>query len=169
MKRTAGVVLACFVVLGAAAGTAAPPGSQEAAMELVKKVTLPANPGWADTGLDVSAGDEFHIVGSGEITLQRNNPSAQCGPAGLDLMTVQQPIPSQNIGALIGKVAQLISVRKDEDTGEEIRDEIVRYFFIGAENDVTMPITGRLYVGINENILKDNGGEFMVEIYRRAR
>jgi hypothetical protein len=167
MNRKSAILIAAFAVLGASSGLV-PAGRQALDLELVKRVTVPGNPGWVDTGLEVAAGEEFHIVGSGEITLQRGNPSADCGPQGLDLMTVQQPIPSQNIGALIGKVAELISVRKDEDSGQEIRDEIVRYFFIGAESDVAMPISGRLSVGVNENVLKDNGGEFTVAIYRRA-
>ena len=141
--------------------------SQAENLELVKKVAVPGNAGWVDTGLDVGQGEEFTIRGSGEITLQKENPSATCGPAGLDLMTVQQPILNQNLGALIGKVAQLISVRKDEDTGEEIRDEIAAYFFIGAESNVTTPIKGRLYLGVNENVIRDNGGEFTALIYRR--
>jgi hypothetical protein len=168
MNRTAAVLITAFVALGASPRLI-PAGAQAVDLELVKRVVLPGNPGWADTGLDVAAGEEFYIFGSGEITLQRGNPSADCGPQGLDLMTVQQPIPNQNIGALIGKVSQLISVRKDEDSGQEIRDEIVRYFFIGAESDVTMPISGRLSLGVNENVLKDNGGEFTVVIYRRVR
>ncbi len=143
------------------------PGSQAENLELVKKVLVPGNAGWVDTGLDVAEGEEFTIRGNGEITLQKRNPSATCGPAGLDLMTVQQPIPNQNLWALIGKVAQLISVRKDEDTGEDIRDEIAAYFFIGAESLVSTPIKGRLYLGVNENVIKDNGGEFTAFIYRR--
>lgn len=141
--------------------------SQAENLELVKSVVVPGNAGWVDTGLDVGQGEEFTIGGTGEITLQKGNPSANCGPAGLDLMTVQQPIPNQNLGALIGKVAQLISVRKDEDTGEEIRDEIAAFFFIGAESRVTTPVKGRLYLGVNEDVIKDNGGEFTALIYRR--
>jgi hypothetical protein len=143
------------------------PGSQQAALELVKKVTVAGNAGWVDTGLDAAQGDELFFKASGEVSLQKGNPSASCGPAGLDLMTAQQPILNQNLGALIGKVAQLVSVRTDEDTGEEIRDEIVEYFFVGAEGSVTAPIKGRLYLGVNENVFKDNGGEFTVLIYRR--
>lgn len=166
MTRKAGILLVGFLVVAASVAFAGA-GRQKGALELVKKVTVPGNPGWLDTGLDVFPGEEFHIVGSGEITLQKGNPSANCGPAGLDLITSQQPILNRNIGALIGEVAQLVSVRKDEDTGEDIRDEIVEYFFIGAENDVTIPIKGRLYLGINEDVLQDNGGEFVVVIYRR--
>lgn len=166
-KRRLALALGAALLGSAALIFSAHPVSQAENLELVKTVVVPGNAGWVDTGLDAGQGEEFTIRGSGEITLQKGNPSASCGPAGLDLMTVQQPIPNQNLGALIGKVAQLISVRKDEDTGEEIRDEIAAYFFIGAESNVTTPIKGRLYLGVNENIIKDNGGEFTALIYRR--
>jgi hypothetical protein len=155
-------------LLGAAAFVfGALPSRQAESLELVKKVPVPGNAGWVDTGLDVVQGEELIIKGSGEITLQKGNPSANCGPAGLDLMTVQQPIPNQNLGALVGKVAQLIAVRKDEDTGEEVRDEIAAYFFVGGESRVTIPVKGRLYLGVNENVVRDNGGEFTALVYRR--
>ncbi len=134
---------------------------------LVKTFVVPAAAGWVDTGIDLAQGDEVMVKAKGEITLQKGNPAATCGPDGIDIMTVQQPIPDRNIGALIGKVAQLISSKIDEDTGEEIRDEIVAYVFFGAENDVLAPIKGRLYLGINETVIKDNAGEFTAQIYRR--
>jgi len=167
LTKLAGMLaIACLTLRGGASVTPAGPGSQEANLELIKQVTVRGDGGWADTGLDVVQGEEFYLTASGEISLQKGNPSAGCGPAGLDLMTTQQPILNQNLGALIGRVAQLISVRTDEDTGEEIRDEIVEYFFVGAERSVTVPIKGRLYLGVNENVVKDNGGEFTVLIYR---
>ena len=136
-------------------------------MELLKRIAVPADAGWVDTGIDVLAGEGFYFKAGGEVSLQRGNPSANCGPAGLDLMTVQQPVPDHNLGALIGKVAQLIGVRTDEDTGAEIRDEIAAYFFIGPENGLSVPFKGRLYLGLNENFIKDNGGEFTVQVFRR--
>ncbi len=149
-------------LLCASAGAQVPPG-----FELVKKMAVPAAAGWVDTGLDVLPGQEFYFKASGEISLQKGNPSANCGPAGLDLMTVQQPVPNQNLGALIGKIAQLIAVRRDEDTGEEVRDEVAEYVFIGAESGLAAPTKGRLYLGVNEDVTRDNGGEFTVLIYRR--
>lgn len=134
---------------------------------LVLTITVKADAGWVDTGIDVAQGEARTLRATGRITLQRGNPAAECGPEGLDFMTVQQPVQDRNLGALIGKVAQLISVRVDEDTGEEIRDEIVSIFHIGAENDILAPIKGRLYLGVNENVVKDNGGEFTVSIFRR--
>lgn len=166
-KRLTASACGCLLLALAALAPAGVSGRQEGDLELVKKLAVPANAGWVDTGLDAAQGDGFHFRASGTVSLQRGNPSADCGPLGLDLITTQQPVADRNIGALVGKVAQLIDVKKDEDTGEEIRDEIVRYFYVGEEADVIAPIRGRLYLGVNENVFKDNGGEFAVLIYRR--
>ncbi len=139
---------------------------QEIRQEGTRRISVPAAAGWVDAGFDVAEGDVFIFLAEGQITLQRGNPAAQCGPEGLDLRTVQQPIPDRNLGALIGKVAQLISVRIDEDTGEEIRDEVFSLFPIGSESRVVIPIRGRLYFGVNESVVKDNGGEFSVVAVR---
>ena len=133
----------------------------------VKKVTVPADAGWVDTGVDVGPGEELIFRAAGEVSLQRGNPDAGCGPGGLDVITVEQPVPNENLGALIGRVAQLVSTRTDEDSGMEIRDEIFVLFFIGPERTVTIPVKGRLYLGLNENVLKDNAGEFTVLVSRR--
>jgi hypothetical protein len=90
---------------------------------------------------------------------------AWCGPDGMDRKTMQQPISDRNIGALIGKVVWLISIEVDEETGEEIRHEIIEKFYIGSADQVRMPISGRLFLGINENVVGDNSGEFEVIIY----
>jgi hypothetical protein len=132
----------------------------------VKKITVPADAGWVDTGIDVGPGEKLAFRATGEVSLQRGNPDAGCGPGGLDMITVEQPIPDQNLGALIGRVAQLVSTRTDEDSGMEIRDEIFVLFYIGPEKTVTVPVKGRLYLGLNENALKDNAGEFTVLVDR---
>ena len=170
MTRIADRILVAVLALAAASvcwGGQEVQELQDPNFILVKTLVVPAAAGWVDTGIDLAQGDEILVKARGEITLQRNNPAAVCGPGGIDIMTRQQPIPDRNIGALIGKVAQLISVKIDEDTGEEIRDEIVAFVFLGVENDVMAPIKGRLYLGINETVIKDNAGEFTASIYRR--
>ncbi len=134
--------------------------------QAVKKITVPADAGWVDTGIDVGPGEDLVFRAAGEVSLQRGNPDAGCGPGGLESITVDQPIPDENLGALIGRVAQLVSARTDEDTGAEIGDEIFVLFFIGPERTVTVPVKGRLYLGLNENALKDNAGEFTVLVSR---
>jgi len=123
--------------------------------------------GWKDTGLDVSDGQEIYFKASGIISLQKGNPIAQCGPDGYDRKSIQQPLSDENIGALVGKIVQLISVEIDEETGEETRNEVVEYFFIGSENKVRMSMNGHLFLGINEDVVGDNSGEFEVMMYLR--
>jgi len=128
------------------------------------KISVLANTHWTDTGIDVVDGQEVYFKASGGISLQKGNPMAYCGPDGYNLKTVQQPIKDKNIGALIGKVVMLISIDVDEETGEEIRNELVKEFYIGSENSVEIPIGGRIFLGVNENVVEDNSGEFRVEM-----
>jgi hypothetical protein len=142
--------------------------SQEEEAGLIKRIEVPGNAGWVDTGLDVDEGQEFLFVGEGRISLQKGNPEAECGPEGYDIQGIQQPLPDANLGCLAGRVAQLLAVRTDEKTGEEVRDELVRFFYIGRERTASMPLQGRLFLGVNENVVKDNDGRFTVAIYRKS-
>lgn len=131
---------------------------------VVLRVNVLSTVNWIDTGLDVEEGEQIQFRATGRICLQRGNPIAYCGPDGKNLKTIQQPLKDSNIGALIGQVIFLVSVEVDEETGEEIRNEMKESFYIGKKNKVFMPIKGRLFLGINENLVKDNVGEFEVEI-----
>lgn len=128
------------------------------------QVTVASQIAWTDTGLEVREGEEITFKAEGGISLQRGNPMAYCGPEGYDLRTVQQPIRDKNIGALIGSVVQLISLEIDEKTGKEERNELVEYFYIGSGDTVKMPLTGHLFLGVNENLVGDNEGSFSVEV-----
>ena len=141
---------------------------QSSELIIVKKITVPANAGWVDTGIDVEEGKELVFQGEGRISLQKGNPEAGCGPEGYDIQGFQQPLPDGNLGCLAGRVTRLLAVRKDEKTGEEVRDELIKYFYIGREQTVSMPFQGRLFLGVNENVVKDNDGEFAVSIYEKS-
>lgn len=138
----------------------------EAAGEFVKEVVVPGSVSWTDTGLDVEQGDEFLIRAVGGISLQRGNPTAYCGPDGYNMQTMQQPLPGKNIGALVARVLRLISIDKDPVTKKETRNELVEVFFVGSESRVLIPISGRLYLGPNDNVVGDNSGQFRASIYR---
>jgi len=131
----------------------------------VRNVTVMSSEGWADAGTEVYEGEVLLFKAEGVISLQEGNPIAYCGPEGYDLQTVQQPMRDRNIGALIGKIVRLLSIEVDEETGEEIRHEQVEYFYIGKERKVTMPLTGHLYLGINETVYGDNSGAFRVTVF----
>ena len=130
----------------------------------VFRLSVPSNVQWTDTGYDVEEDKALSFSASGGISLQVGNPMAYCGPDGYDLKTVQQPIQNENIGALIGKVVFLISIEVDEETGEKTRNEMVEIFHIGSDRIVSMPISGRLFLGVNENVAEDNSGQFTVDI-----
>jgi len=129
-----------------------------------RTVSVPGHIPWTDTGLDVVEGQTVYFRAVGSVSLQKGNPVAYCGPSGYNLQTVQQPIQKRNLGALIGKVYLLISVEEDPETGEEIRNELSQLFYIGPENRIIMPLQGRLFLGVNENLVQDNGGMFEVVI-----
>ncbi len=142
-------------------------GQKTESVPAIKQVEVPASAGWVDTGLEVMEGEKYEFIASGSISCQQGNPVASCGPEGLDLQTVQQPLPDHNLGALVGKVVKLISIRKEEDSGEEIREEVVRIFFIGPHSEVEMPLAGKLYLGVNDSVYADNDGKFNVSIFKK--
>jgi hypothetical protein len=129
------------------------------------EISVLSQTGWTDTGLDVEEGQEIVFRAVGQISLQKGNPVTYCGPDGYNYQSLQQPLQDENIGALIGKVYFLISVEVDEETGEEIRNDREEIFHIGSAKRVTMPMDGRLYLGINENLVADNDGAFHVLVY----
>lgn len=127
-------------------------------------IAVPGNMSWTDTGVDVEQDQEVSFNAHGKISLQKGNPQADCGPDGTDLRTVQQPLRERNMGALIGKVVISVTVTVDEKTGEEKKEENAEIFYIGADNRLAMPAKGRLFLGINENVIADNVGEFKVTV-----
>ncbi|MGB9006246.1 MAG: hypothetical protein WCB96_11025 [Candidatus Aminicenantales bacterium] len=133
--------------------------------ESMRSLVVSGNEPWIDLGFDVEEGKRFFFLATGFLSLQKGNPTAVCGPDGYKLRTVQQPMPGQNIGALIGKVVQLLSVETDPETKKEIRHERVEYFLVGSRAEVTSPLTGRMFLGVNELVVGDNEGAFQVTLY----
>lgn len=119
---------------------------------------------WTDTGIEVTAGEEIFFAAQGKICLQKGNPESECGPDGCDIQTVRQPLPGENLGALIGKVVIAVIETLDEKTKIERRDEIAEVFLLGSGGRVEMPARGHLFLGINDSVIGDNSGEFTVRI-----
>lgn len=135
--------------------------------ELVKAVAVPGDVSWTETGFEVKAGEEIYFEASGTVTLQKDNPVAACGPEGLKLQTMQQPLPDRNLGCLVGRVVVKVEVVEDKETKEKTTREFGEVFFIGPAGLVAMPADGRLTLGTNENVVGDNDGAFTVAIYKR--
>jgi hypothetical protein len=113
-----------------------------------RTVNVAANTAWMDTGIDVRPGQTIAFEATGEVTW---GPSRRDGPAGErnSPSNPNRPMPNRPAAALIGKVGE----------GED-------YFFIG---DDTGPIRvrngGRVYLGVNDDVLNDNRGAFRVVVY----
>ena len=111
-----------------------------------KPVIVSADVAWNDAGIDVRAGQTVYFEAQGRVRWGRDR---QDGPAGErnSPSNPNRPMGNRNAAALIGKI------------GNDM-------FFIG---DDTGPIrvrnSGRLYLGVNDDVLTDNSGNFRVVVY----
>lgn len=105
---------------------------------------------WVNTGIDVAAGEVLKFEAKGEFTLGGNRVA---GPEGVDrgfkdLLRIF-PLNSAKTGELIGRVSSV---------------EASYPFEVGAEGDVTMPTSGRLFLRVNASDDLDATGEFKVKV-----
>jgi hypothetical protein len=112
-------------------------------------VDVRADVAWNDTGLTVDRNEKIKFNPTGQVHWGPESGMIS-GPEGSPLIKNPGfPLPAMNVGALIGRVATS------------------RAFYIGlGEAPITMPASGRLQLGINDNALTDNSGAFRVEILR---
>jgi len=105
---------------------------------------------WMDTGVDVAAGEVLSFEAKGQFTLGGNR---EAGPEGVergfkDLLRIF-PLNSAKAGELIGRVSSV---------------EASYPFEIGAQGNVTMPTSGRLFLRVNASDDLEAAGEFKVKI-----
>ena len=168
--RSFGFVLGLGFWLAAAPGPGqdpkpVPPAERPEGFELVKKTSHTGTAAWTDTGIEVKEGQELYFEAEGTVLLQKDNPVAACGPEGLSLRTMQQPLTDQNLGCLIGRVLERTEVVEDKERDEKTVREFGPIFAVGRQGRLAMPATGRLLVGINENVTRDNDGSYTVSIF----
>ena len=114
-----------------------------------RQVPVPANVAWSDTGIDVRAGQTVYFQATGEV---RWGKDRRDGPEGEhdSPSNPNRPMGNRNAAALIGKIGA--------GSGD--------LFFIGDESGaIRVRGNGRLYLGINDDVLSDNSGSFRVVIY----
>ena len=124
-------------------GDTRPPGMRE------RQVVVSANAVWVDTGIDLRSGQTVYFEATGQVRWGRDRRD---GPAGERNSPPNpgRPMPNRNAAALIGKI------------GSESND----LFFIGEETGpVRVRGSGRLFLGINDDVLTDNSGNFRVVVY----
>jgi hypothetical protein len=112
-----------------------------------RMLTIPTDQTWTGTGISVTRGQRIHFRASGTVRLSENGDDYGT-PAGANSgrLAGKSPLPNVTGGMLIGRVGS------------------GRPFVIGAETEITMPATGELFLGINDDYVRDNSGQFDVEI-----
>ena len=111
-----------------------------------RQTIVSADVAWNDSGIDVRAGQTIYFEAQGQV---RWGKDRRDGPAGErnSPSNPGRPMGNRNAAALIGKI------------GNDL-------FFIGDETGpVRMRSAGRLYLGVNDDVLTDNSGNFRVVVY----
>ncbi len=112
-----------------------------------KSLIVPGNRQWTPTNIRVNQGDTFWFQVTGEIRFSAN-ANDRAGSAGslAQKYASGAPLPLAFAGALIGRI----------DNG--------RPFGIGDQTSLRMPASGILYLGVNDDNVSDNSGQFQVVI-----
>jgi hypothetical protein len=111
-----------------------------------RQVNVTAREHWSDTGIDVRAGQAIYFQSSGET---RWGPNRRDGAAGErnSPYNAGRPLPDRPGAALIGRIGE-------NDT-----------FFIGDQlGPFRVRASGRLFLGINDDVLTDNSGALYVKV-----
>ena len=111
-----------------------------------RQVIVSADVAWNDSGIDVRSGQTIYFEAQGRVRWGRDR---QDGPAGErnSPSNPNRPMGNRNAAALIGKI------------GNDL-------FFVGDDaGPIRMRSSGRLYLGVNDDVLTDNSGNFRVVVY----
>ena len=103
---------------------------------------------WTDTGLDVTAGDRIFFDAEGTLQMSEGPPDTAT-PAGATSgrRAAEAPLPRAAAGTLIGRIGDSAPL------------------LIGAQRTIARaPVSGRLYLGVNDDHLADNTGEYRVSV-----
>jgi hypothetical protein len=117
-----------------------------------RSVVVPANVPWTYTGIHVTRGQWLRFEPSGEILLSFDSGDvAAAAGAKTGRMNPKASIPSIHLGALIGRV----------NSGKP--------FLIGNTTQaLQMPATGTLFLGINDDEVRDNSGNYVVKVWETS-
>jgi hypothetical protein len=113
-------------------------------------VRVPGNATWVATPLTVRKGDTVTFNVTGQIQLSDNASDVAHAAGSLaQRRAAGSPLPANFAGALIAKVGNSAPFPIGDQTAP-----------------VTMPADGQLYLGINDDEVSDNRGEFIVQVTR---
>src|SRR2546423_13038374 len=116
-----------------------------------QEIQLTGEQPWSDTGIDVQPGEHVVVTATGK--LRYPDAKEDNGPDGIsrgfkDLLRIL-PFNGAGRGAVIGRVGDA---------------EIAQVFLLGSHRDVTVPVGGRLSIGINQASDDTGDGTYIVHI-----
>jgi hypothetical protein len=110
-------------------------------------IRVPGNATWVPTGIMVRRGDRLSFSVSGQVQLSDDGGDvAEAAGSARGRKSASAPLPNDLAGALIGKIGNSAP------------------FGIGNLATVTMPAAGELYLGVNDDHVNDNHGEFVAQV-----
>jgi hypothetical protein len=110
-----------------------------------RSVTVASANAWTDTGIEVRGGQPLYFQATGEWRWGSNRRDGAQGENNSPVNR-NRPLPDRPAAALIGRIGD----------GNDI-------FFVGADaGPYRARSSGRLYLGINDDVLTDNAGNLRV-------
>jgi Ca2+-binding EF-hand superfamily protein len=116
-------------------------------------VRVAAKEPWTDTGLDVQAGDRITFDAEGTMELSENGTDSAT-PAGArsGRKAPNAPLREEVAGGLIARIGDSAPL------------------FVGSRRPIQRaPVSGRLYLGVNDDHVLDNTGEYRVSVTIQQR
>ena len=162
VRRKAWLVAAAigFVAIGGAVAAAllllrpdtGAPGTANGGQPVMKEVTVPVDQAWTDTGVSCAAGDTFNIRASGNAWFDSENSFSS--PEGLVSGTSSESrvLSGQYTAAMLGTL-----------------DTVDEPFYVGYATTYVCPVGGRLSLGINDDSLDGNEGEYLAAVTHRPK
>ena len=133
-----------FDVAGGAPAQATAAGSQT--------VRVNSQQRWTDSGISVRAGDVITFNVTGTITMSDDTgDTANWAGSTRGRTAPDAPVLGQKAGGLLAKIGDYPPA------------------FVGGRSSWTAPVSGRLYLGVNDDHLADNRGEFVVTVGVQGR
>ena len=139
-----GAVAAALLLLRPDTGA---PGTANGGQPVMKEVTVPVDQAWTETGVFCAANGTINVKATGQATYDETE-----APVGPDGVTSGELFESR--------------VYRDADTASLIGslDTYSERFFVGYAARYECPVDGFLLLGINDNDLAGNRGEFSAAV-----
>ncbi len=104
-----------------------------------------------DTGVDLRQGQSVTVSATGTIYSRGTGAISPEGNHRYDSMANNLPVGDAAFGALLGYI-------------RTVDGRTTQPFFIGGQQTFSAPADGRLYLMVNDDNTRDNGGNFRVRI-----